>query len=663
MKNDLLIQVVATFISIGSVSAGGLMLPSILEEAEDSTLRYTNNVVVGAPDWINTVGMSIGALRGLIVDYLWIKVQQMQQEGLYFEVMADAELITKLQPRFPMVWVFHAHNMAYNISVATHTIEERWEWVNEGIRLLREKGLRANPNDLVLHKEIAFFFMHKINGNSDDAHLYYKRKFAERWHNILGEPPESWDDRIAWMKTISDAPRSTKDAIIRTPKLQELLSNLESDFADFNKKRSLQKPEDLLVQISQLESISRYSLVARATGLDQTLRARSPHFNQLEMLYNDPQYKEAWNMLLATYRKQVLKDEYNMDPKLMYEYTRDTGPLDWRHPQSHALYWSRRGAEAGKGRLKANDIYKILNTDRIQLQALQGLARTGRISFDPFSQEVPGRFPDPRFIDSVIGDETREGLWSELYKKHYFVRGSGSDTFTTFLRNFLGSAVREWYRQGELERAQALLDKLDEFFGTGATPPNNEYKIPLDVWASNEAKGEYERLPAVAISDVTSALRYAFRVGIGQNRPELYKEALRFAQLVTTEFKTNEYNNYTTMFGTGRIKDIIGTLESSAQITFEQVMTDTTIPIEERIAIWGGVDSLEPQLRPRVYDRIADRLQSQYAKNPLSRIRSFDQAFPEPPGLDAWRRRMAAEAVKAREKFQENDPSNTVERK
>ena len=86
MKNDLLIQVVATFISIGSVSAGGLMLPSILEEAEESTLRYTNNVVVGAPDWINTVGMSIGALRGLIVDYLWIKVQQMQQEGLFKEM-------------------------------------------------------------------------------------------------------------------------------------------------------------------------------------------------------------------------------------------------------------------------------------------------------------------------------------------------------------------------------------------------------------------------------------------------------------------------------------------------------------------------------------------------------------------------------------------------
>jgi hypothetical protein len=663
MKHDRLIQLTASIIAVTSMTAGGLMLPTILEDAEDSTLRYTNNVVEGAPDWINTVGMSIGALRGLIVDYLWIKVQQMQQDGLYFEVMADAELITKLQPRFSKVWVFHAHNMAYNISVATHTIEERWEWVNAGIRLLREKGLRANPDDLILHKEIAFFLMHKINGNSDDAHLYYKRKFAERWHNLLGEPPESWNDRIDWMKEVSDAPRSTMDAMKRSPKLKDLLNSLEQNFADFTESTTLPKPEELLVQLTQLEAITKHSIIARATGLEQSLRARSPYFNQLEKLYSDPQYQNAWKMLLATYRKQVLKDEYNMDPHLMYEYTRDCGPLDWRHPQSHALYWSRRGAEAGKARLKANDIYNLLNTDRVQLQALQGLARSGRISYDPFSQEAPGRFPDPRFIDSVIGDDKREGLWNELYVKHYFVRGSGSDTFTTFLRNFLGSAVREWYRQGELVRAQAILDKLDSFFGSGATPPNNAYKVPLDVWAMSEAKGEYERLPSVAVSDVYSALRYAFRVGIGQNRPELYKEALAFAKNVTNEFKTNDYNNYTTMFGTGRIKDIIGELESSAKITFEQLMIDSTIPIEERIAIWGGIDKLERGLRPRVYDRIIDSLQAQYAKNPLSRVRSFQEAFPEPPGLQAWRQHIASEAAKAKTKQQENNPSNTVDRK
>lgn len=663
MLQDRMKQLIATGVALASVTAGGFMLPSILEEAEKNTLRYTNNIVDGAPDWINTVGMSIGALRGLLVDYLWIKIHQMQQDGLYFEVMADADLITKLQPRFPQVWVFHAHNMAYNISVMTHTIEERWEWVNEGIRLLREKALRANPDDLVLHKELAFFFMHKLNGNSDDAHLFYKRKFAERWHNILSEPPVSWQERTEWMREIADAPRTTRDAIAINPKVQELLTILETDFSEFIGSDKTLSPELLLNQVAQLETITHYSMVAREIGLQDSLRTQSPYFNQLEQLYLNPEYAPAWNLLLATLRKQVLKDDYNMDPQLMYEYTRDAGPLDWRHPQTHAFYWARRGGQVGRGRLAADDIYKVMNIDRIQLQALQSLARTGRISYDPFSQEVPGRFPDPRFIDSVIGDDSREGLWNELYKKHFFVRGAGSDTFTTFLRNFLGSAVREWYRQGETERAQAILDQLDDLFGTGATPPNNAYKVPLDVWVKNETEGMYERLPAVAISDVTSALRYAFRVGVGQNNPEVFNEALKFAQQVTTAFKDNEYNDYTTKFGTGRIKDIIGALESSAQITFEQLMTDPTISVEERMAIWGGVDRLQQGLRPRVYDRILSRLQTQYERHPLSRIRTFNEAFPEPPGLQAWRQQMAKEAADAKAAAAENNPSNTVDRK
>jgi hypothetical protein len=663
MLHDRIKQLIATGVAATCITAGGILLPNILEEAEDNTLRYTNNVVEGVPDWINTIGMSLGALRGLVVDYLWIKIHQMQRDGLYFEVMADAELITKLQPRFPQVWVFHAHNMAYNISVATHTIEERWEWVNEGIRLLREKGLRANPDDMVLHKELAFFFMHKLNGNSDDAHLYYKRKIAERWHYLLGEPPVSWADRTEWIKEIADAPRTIQEAITKTPKVKQLLETLNHDFEEFAGDGSKLTPEILLNQVSQLLTITKHSMVAREIGMQQKLRSESPYFNQLEKLYFNPEYTKAWDTLLSTFRKEVLKEEYNMDPQLMYEYTRDAGPLDWRHPQTHAFYWARRGGEVGKGRLKADEIYRVMNTDRIQLQSLQGLARTGRITFDPFSKEVPGRFPDPRFIDSVTGDENREGLWKELYKKHYFVRGAGSDTFTTFLRNFLGSAVREWYRQGELERAQAILDQLDDLFGTGATPPNTAYKVPLDVWVRDQTKGQYERLPAIAISDVTSALRYAFRVGIGQNNPDLFKEALKFAKQVTTEFRTNEYNDYTTKFGTGRIKDIIGVLESSAQITFEQLMIDTTVPIEERMAIWAGVDRLERGLRPRVYDRIISELQTQYSRHPLHNVRSFAEAFPEPPGLEAWRLKMAKEATKASTDAEDKNASKSVDRK
>ena len=33
----------------------------------------------------------------MIVDYLWLKVNMMKEEGQFYEVMSDAELITQLQ--------------------------------------------------------------------------------------------------------------------------------------------------------------------------------------------------------------------------------------------------------------------------------------------------------------------------------------------------------------------------------------------------------------------------------------------------------------------------------------------------------------------------------------------------------------------------------------
>ena len=76
-----------------------------------------------------------------------------------------------------------------------------------------------------------------------------------------------------------------------------------------------------------------------------------------------------------------------------------------------------------------------------------------------------------------------------------------------------------------------------------------------------------------------------------------------------------------------------------------------------------SVDRLEQGIRPRVYDRITPRLQAQYNRHPLSRIRTFDKAFPKPPGLDAWRQQMAKEAAAAKAAASQNNPSNTVDRK
>ena len=317
MRRDRITQIVALSIALVSMTIGGTMLPTIIKDAEQSTLRYSNNAVEGAPDWVNTLGMSIGALRGLMVDYLWIKINRMKDAGLFYEVMADAELITKLQPRFSQVWVFHAHNMAYNISVATNTLEERWEWVNAGIRLLREKGLVANPDDMVLHKELSFFFGHKIDGNSDDAHMYYKRLLADEWNTLLGTPPQSWDGRTEAMKAISDAPRTLEDAKLQEPLVSNLIDRITEDLGAYRGQGESPIGFGLLEDIAQHNAISQYSMVAKTLGLEQALRSKSPYYNAFEAIVSDPAYEKAWPILLKHLRNKILREEYNRDPDLM----------------------------------------------------------------------------------------------------------------------------------------------------------------------------------------------------------------------------------------------------------------------------------------------------------------------------------------------------------
>jgi hypothetical protein len=185
---DRTIQILSVLVAVAALFVAGTLLPRIVAASDDGKLRYTNVSVEGAPP-IVAIGAAVGALRGLVVDYLWIRLQQMRELSQFYDARRLADLITKLQPRFGEVWAFHGHNLAYNLSVMTSTPEERWRLVNEGIDLVRNKGIRYNPNDLILYKELGWWFAHKVDGLSDDAHLYYKRELAKEWHLLLGEPP------------------------------------------------------------------------------------------------------------------------------------------------------------------------------------------------------------------------------------------------------------------------------------------------------------------------------------------------------------------------------------------------------------------------------------------------------------------------------------------
>ena len=636
---DRLIQLSCIALAIVALLGGGALLPRIVAVSDERGMRYTDVSVEGAPP-IVALGTAIGTLRGIIVDYLWIKATWQKQAGLFHEAMADADLITKLQPRFGEVWAFHGHNMAYNISVLTNTPEERWSWVKAGIDLVRNKGIRYNPNDLILYKELAFWFAHKVDSYSDDAHLHYKRELAREWQMLLGTPPVPMDQRIAWIEAIKDAPDTLEEAEARTPGVKALVERLTGGLSGFDRRFQFALDRQFLMNHGRWAAVKE-SPYAKLLQLDERYKANDPVYAEFDRVFADPANEAALRTLILFLRKKVLRDDYNMDPAVMWEFTRDAGPLDWRHPQAHAYYWATLGQKIAEKRSNTDDdVYKIVNNDRVSIQAMQAMARSGLVIYDPFSGDNPGRLTDPRWIKAI------DRYFTTLYEKHYGTRGAGGDTFCDFYENFMSSAVCELYHIGDYEGAQAILDRLDRLFGRTGLIPNSKYESPLDTFVVNTTRGEYEYQPEYARRDVYGWLERGFREGLLLGRPKILEDAIRESRNLIEFFQGNRYYDFVNRFGEKRMADLVSDLRDSVRFVFQKVMLDASQPIYDRLTMYNKAPEEQRRL---VYDDIKGPLAAEYAANPLSQMLPIERALPEPPGMDEFRAARAAEAAKKAE--------------
>ncbi|HEX3856041.1 MAG TPA: hypothetical protein VHY30_01950 [Verrucomicrobiae bacterium] len=149
-----------------------------------------------APPVLAFTTVALGGFRGLISNFLWIRANDLQQDDKFFEAAQLATWITDLEPHFTQVWLFQAWNMAYNISVKFKDFPDRWRWVEHGIELLRDDGLRYNPNNVLIHRELAWFFQHKMGQNLDDANVYYKQQWADEMAPFFGPHGTNFSDLI-----------------------------------------------------------------------------------------------------------------------------------------------------------------------------------------------------------------------------------------------------------------------------------------------------------------------------------------------------------------------------------------------------------------------------------------------------------------------------------
>jgi hypothetical protein len=185
-----LIQCGALLLAVALVYSATRYSPQINAGRRQLDVFGAQDVSKSTPPQYAFAIQALGAFRSLIVNIAFIRAETLKEEGRYYDAMQLASWICQFQPRFPTVWEFHAWNMAWNISVTTFTAEERWNWVYNGVKLLRDQGIPLNPRAINLYKELAWIFNDKMGGMMDDFHWAYKREWAWQMHLVLGPRPQ-----------------------------------------------------------------------------------------------------------------------------------------------------------------------------------------------------------------------------------------------------------------------------------------------------------------------------------------------------------------------------------------------------------------------------------------------------------------------------------------
>ncbi|MFC1782113.1 hypothetical protein ACFL02_00840 [Planctomycetota bacterium] len=271
--------------------------------------------------------VALFTFRSLLIDYLWIRAENLKDQGQYFDAMHLSRLICALQPNLPTVWDFQGWNMAFNLSVAMPNPPERWHWIEAGINLLREEGLAAVPRSPELYQSLGHIFATKIAGTTDDFHRYYKKRLAFDMMELLGAGVVT----NAELRAMAAMPRRWEQ-LKADPNVVELAQQIIAAEPRFNN-----EPQ-MLEGLRQLPSFP--------TDYD-------PKLHQVLEDHND---NYALNRLTRFIKTRHLRDVWKLEPEMMLQINAQYGPLDyenegrrlsldWRLAQCHAIYWALRGLE------------------------------------------------------------------------------------------------------------------------------------------------------------------------------------------------------------------------------------------------------------------------------------------------------------------------------
>jgi hypothetical protein len=643
MNRDRVVQLMALGVALAAMAASVAMTTSVAGSIGRNKLVYADRAEEGDPPEVG-LGIAMGAFRGFFVNMLWWRANEAKENGNYYEAIDLAKTITRLQPRFPRVWAFHAWNLAYNISVTTQTAAERWNWVNAGIRLLRNEAIPKNPNDLLVHRELSWILIHKVQGVMDDANQYYKKRFAEEWTIALGPPrPANPAENPGRMRTREE---NTADAAELLTRIQNAQDTLElvvqkepraAKLIDALRGAGL----NLTVDADRLEFLRAVEMSRSLGRIGQSLTNVGVlvQDNPVMQLLNDPSNQPAFSVLVPHIRKRVLVDYYRMEPERMVRYVRQYGALDWRHPASHSLYWAARGVDEALGRVDARtrEDFDFLNTDRLVVQAVQELYRSGTMVYDLSNPEFLLTIPNADFIPVYrqILETLKERERVQMNAKGARMEDRAYTIYSAGYENFMRDAICFLYRRGQKDAAreyqQVLLsDLIRNRLNRNDPDLERQLSLPIEQFVVEQFRDRIST-PNVAVQEVAGSLMGAYITGLLAGNQELFRSQFEYAKLFHAAYMKQQL--------------LATQVDSSFRMEvmprdFADVASQVFVAMVASVGLSEGsitYNRAPPDLRIRAYDLLANQIKAQVDAAGGQNGPRFDSWFPPPDGLAEYR--------------------------
>ncbi|MBN2592433.1 MAG: hypothetical protein JXA81_02915, partial [Sedimentisphaerales bacterium] len=358
-----------------------------------------------------------------------------------------------------------------------------------GYELLRDEAIdKYKLTNITLYRELARIFQHKIGGVSDDAHKYYKLQLAMAMEPLL----RSEDNQLSpqdnqYFEALAKEPESWEE-IVSDPNIAALVKALKSadnTFADDD------------------EFVSNYLSLRQNSGRFNAAAGEAiDDYRGSDALKKFDLFAKAWQ----------LHKVWKLDPALMNNLNRTYGPidftdpnthlpLDWRHPDSHAIYWAVRGLQVAAHKESGEIDISETNADRIVGHSLQNLFRYGKLLIRDMQFHVPVEGshetqaqiykevflrPDLRMFDSY-----NNSFLSILEK---YKNDSSLQSLQNGHRNMLKNAVLSFYQSGHRNKAQQIYNELRKLYDLP------EFKVSLTEFAQ---KRFFEELESLGINDAT----------------------------------------------------------------------------------------------------------------------------------------------------------------